>query len=187
MKNKIGTIVGNWELISEKYIKENIQWNDCKCICGNIRPVRTWHLNNSKTFSCGCTNTKGRFKSVCVGDLSLSYYNSFKNKRVKKNLFFSDEITMDYLWNLFIKQNKKCALSNIDITLNPRWSQQNHSRKSDILQTASIDRIDNKKGYIIGNIQWVHKDINNMKGSFNEELLLYYCEQIIKTKPITGK
>lgn len=183
MKIKIGSIIGNWQVISEKYVKENIQWNDCSCICGNIRPVRSWHLNNNKTFSCGCTNIKGRFKAVCVGDLSLSYYNSFKNKRSKnKNILFSEEVTMEYLWDLFIKQNKKCALSDINITLNPRWSQQNHCRKTDIKQTASIDRIDNNLGYIVGNIQWVHKDVNNMKGSFSEELLLYYCQQIVNIK-----
>ena len=89
---------------------------------------------------------------------------------------------MEYLWDLFIKQNKKCALSDINITLNPRWSQQNHCRKTDIKQTASIDRIDNNLGYIVGNIQWVHKDVNNMKGSFSEELLLYYCQQIVNIK-----
>ena len=30
-------------------------------------------------------------------------------------------------------------------------------------RTASLDRIDSKLGYILGNIQWVHKQINEMK------------------------
>jgi hypothetical protein len=184
MNIKIGSNIGNWEVISEKYVKDNVQWFDCVCICGTKKSVRSWHLNNNKTFSCGCTNTKGRFKAICVGDLSLSYYNSFKTKRLKKNIFFSEDITMEFLWDLFLKQNKKCALSGIEIILNPRWSQQNHNRKSELKQTASIDRIDNKLGYIIGNVQWVHKDINNIKGSLDENDLLYYCEQIIKTNSI---
>ena len=184
MKIKIGSFIGNWEVVSEKYVKDNVQWNDCVCICGVKKPVRSWHLNNNKTLSCGCTNIKGRFKAICVGDLSLSYYNSFKTKRTKKNIYFSEDVTMEYLWGLFLKQNKKCALSNIEIILNPRWSQQNHNRKNEIKQTASIDRINNKLGYIVGNIQWVHKDINNIKGSLDENDLLYYCEQIIKTKSL---
>lgn len=184
MKIKKGSFIGNWEVISDKYIKNSIQWNDCICICGIKKSIRSWHLNNNKTFSCGCSNTKGRFKAICVGDLSLSYYNSFKTKRMKKNIFFSDEVTMEYLWDLFLIQNKKCALSNVEITLNQRWSQQNNKKTSEIVQTASIDRINNKLGYVIGNVQWVHKHINNIKGSLDENDLLYYCEQIIKTKSI---
>jgi len=180
---KIGSLVGNWKVISEKYIKDDTRWCNCECICGIVKPVRYWHLNNNKTFSCGCSNTKGRFKAICVGDLSLSYYNAIKKNRcIKKDIFFSEEVTMEYLWDMFIKQNKKCALSNIDITINPRWSQQNKGRKTDIKQTASLDRIDSNIGYVIGNLQWVHKDVNNIKGSFNEDILLYYCEQIVNFK-----
>ena len=51
-----------------------------------------------------------------------------------------------------------------------------------------IDRIDNNLGYIIGNIQWVHKDINNLKGTFNENLLLYYFnEDKVTTVTYTGQ
>ena len=32
--------------------------------------------------------------------------------------------------------------------------------------TASLDRIDSTKGYVRGNIQWVHKDINWFKRDY---------------------
>ena len=44
--------------------------------------------------------------------------------------------------------------------------------------TASLDRIDSKKGYIEGNIQWVHKDINRMKWAFNEDYFIKLCNNI---------
>jgi hypothetical protein len=38
------------------------------------------------------------------------------------------------------------------------------------------------KGYILDNIQWVHKDINQMKWGFSIEKFYFLCEQILKGK-----
>jgi hypothetical protein len=178
MNVKIGSQVGNWKVISEKYKKDDIYWNDCECICGKVIPVRTWHLNNSKSKSCGCTNIKGRFLSKCVGDLSSSYISTIKYKRTSKGMIFSEEVTMEYLWELFQKQEGACAISGIPIFLNPRWSAQNQGTKTDIIQTASLDRIDSYKSYEIGNVQWVHKDINMMKGSINQNDFIMFCKKV---------
>ena len=179
MNIRIGSHIGNWEVISERFKEDRIYKNTCKCICGTIRNVPSWHLNNNKSKGCGCTNIIGRFRSQCVGDLSKSYYNRFKTGREKKGLIFDSNITMEYLWNLFLEQNKKCALSGLELILNPRWSQQNKGRMENV-QTASIDRIDNTKGYILGNVQWVHKQVNFMKGSLSENKFIEYCNLIVK-------
>mgnify|MGYP007044016634 CR=1 FL=1 len=57
----------------------------------------------------------------------------------------------------------------------------NKERKLGI-NTASLDRIDSSKGYIEGNVQWVHKDINWMKQDFNEEYFIFLCSEITKNK-----
>jgi hypothetical protein len=44
--------------------------------------------------------------------------------------------------------------------------------------TASIDRIDSSKGYILGNIQWVHKDVNFMKRTYSQEYFVKMCKLI---------
>jgi hypothetical protein len=44
--------------------------------------------------------------------------------------------------------------------------------------TASIDRIDSSKGYIEGNIQWVHKDINFMKRTYSQEYFVQMCKLV---------
>jgi len=41
--------------------------------------------------------------------------------------------------------------------------------------TASLDRIDSSKGYVRGNIQWVHIAINFMKHSLPEEEFIRWC------------
>jgi hypothetical protein len=180
MNVKIGSQVGNWEVVSEKYKKDGIYVNDCVCICGKHSTISTWHLNNSKTKSCGCTNVKGRFKAKCVGDLSASYYSSFKYSRQTKGIDFSDDLSMGHLWYLYEQQKGRCALSGIPIALNPQWSQQNNGKPTKIVQTASIDRIDSSKGYIIGNVQWVHKDINYMKGGLSDLEFIIFCRQVVK-------
>lgn len=180
MKICIGSIVGNWIAKSETFKKDGIYFNTCECICGIIRDIKTWTLNNSKTKGCGCTNTKGRFKSQAIGDLSKSYYTTFKRSRLSKGISFSDDINMEYLWDLFLNQNSKCAISGLDIFLNRHWSEQNKGRikSNHTFQTASIDRINNSKGYEIGNIQWVHKDINYMRGGLSIEDFIFMCRKV---------
>lgn len=44
--------------------------------------------------------------------------------------------------------------------------------------TASLDRINSSIGYIEGNVQWVHKDVNKMKMAMVEDKFLYWCKTI---------
>jgi hypothetical protein len=85
---------------------------------------------------------------------------------------------MEFLWDLFLKQNKKCAISGIDIVLNTRWSEQNKGKFTEIIQTASLDRIDNSKGYTKNNVQWVHKDINFMRGGLAVNDFVFFCKKV---------
>ena len=75
------------------------------------------------------------------------------------------DINSKYIEKLFLKQDGKCALSGLDIKLG---------------LNASLDRIDSSKGYIKGNVQWLHKDVNILKGSLNEEYFLEVCENVYK-------
>ena len=175
---KIGTNVGNWLVKSEKFIDKNIYWCTCECICGTVRNVRLWHLNNYKTKGCGCSNIKGRFRYKGVGDLSKAYFTSFKKSRISKGKYFSEEVNIDFLWGLFLKQQKKCAISGVDIVLNPQWSSQNKGVITDNTQTASLDRIDSSLGYSTDNVQWVHKSVNLMKGQMDDRTFIEFCRII---------
>lgn len=75
---------------------------------------------------------------------------------------------------MFLQQNRKCALSGIDID----FKKGNDVKRG--LQTASLDRIDSSKGYIVGNVQWVHKDINFMKGTLSNNQFLELCNLVSK-------
>ena len=41
-----------------------------------------------------------------------------------------------------------------------------------------MDRIDSTKGYIKGNVQWVHKTVNIMKNTFDNTLFINLCKKI---------
>jgi len=78
-------------------------------------------------------------------------------------------ISKDEIWDLFLKQDKKCAYSGVElIMIGPK--------KTD--RTASLDRIDNNKGYVINNVQWIHKDINFMKSDKDEKTFINICRLV---------
>jgi len=88
---------------------------------------------------------------------------------------FDFKISIEDVWEQFLKQNKKCALTNWKIEFT------NIRNKN----TASIDRIDSTKGYFKDNIQIVHKKINTLKMDFPEKELFQMCRAItnnVKTK-----
>ena len=44
--------------------------------------------------------------------------------------------------------------------------------------TASLDRIDSSKGYVEGNVQWVHKMINMSKQQYSQEEFIDMCKAV---------
>jgi hypothetical protein len=106
-------------------------------------------------------------------DISATYFDEIISKAKKRNLEFN--ITLKDIWDLYILQDKKCALTHRPIHFITR-------RKRDINneQTASLDRIDSNKDYIEGNLQWIHKDINLMKNKLDQNRFLQLCEAIAK-------
>jgi len=82
---------------------------------------------------------------------------------------FKIEISPKDLLEIYINQGLKCALTGLPIDFKAKkWF---HG-------TASIDRIDSKKGYIAGNVQWVHTDINKMKLDFQQDYFIQMCRRV---------
>lgn len=105
------------------------------------------------------------------GELPKTFFTKIKFTAKKRNLEFN--ITIEYIWNLFLEQNRKCKLSNKELVFYKKCSNKT-------IQTASLDRIDSSKGYIEGNVQWVHVDVNFMKGSLSQNDFIQFCKEIAK-------
>lgn len=159
-----------WTIINDvpKTLTKSRQLHyECECSCKlTIRYVNASDLVNSRSKCCNrCTSYKG------THDLSGTFLTVIKRGAKKRNLEF--DVTIEYLYDLYILQNKKCALSGVDISLHRNYSQGFRSA-----QNASLDRIDNTKGYIVENLQWVHKDINMIKNVYSQEYFIEMCKQV---------
>lgn len=74
-------------------------------------------------------------------------------------------------------QESKCALTGIELDAGASGCNLNQI-------TASIDRIDNSIGYEKGNIQWVHKDVNMMRGSLSIERFKEICSLVANREKV---
>lgn len=140
---------------------------ECLCDCGNKKILTSYDVRSGRYVSCGCVSKLlGRNHPTWRGyeDISLLFFNSIKSSAIKRNIDF--KITIEYLWNLFILQNKKCALSGTDLILNGYKAKGN----------ASVDRINSDVGYVEGNVQWVYKDINIMKNGYSNNYFIHMCK-----------
>ena len=141
------------------------------CECGKEIIKISRDVVSGKAGSCGCylkrTGNKN-FSWKGKGEISSRLWSRIKNGAKKRE--FSFNITIDYAWELFLKQNRECALSGLPLRFG------NHS--NDKNSNASLDRIDNLKGYEMDNIQWIHKDINFMKQDYSEPYFIDICKKI---------
>ena len=88
-----------------------------------------------------------------------------------KKLKLEFNLTYEYIKYLYETQKGLCAISGIPMT---------KEYGSGILDTnISVDKIDPKKGYVIGNIQLVCWAVNRMKGTMNLEQLIFFCQNVI--------
>lgn len=139
----------------------------CKCKCGNEKKIISSNLTKYD-------NAKKCNKCKNVEEISSTYLYRIKQEAKRRKIEYN--LDDKYLWNLFIQQNRKCSLSGIELCFAQNyWKDIN-------LQTASLDRIDSSKGYIEGNVQWVHKSINFMKHSLSEKRFVDLCFEVAKYK-----
>jgi hypothetical protein len=104
-------------------------------------------------------------------EMQGAYLTAVKSQAKRRGIEF--DISYELLWDIFLKQERKCAYSGIEIFFSR--SNLEHINGD---ATASIDRIDSSIGYVEGNVQWVHKRINIMKGNMSNEEFLDFCEAV---------
>lgn len=184
----VGTVLGNWTVISERYERKNSKTGGLKqevrCKCGHTKFLELHQLKVNKTKQCLACASKSRIE-VYKDLIPLTYVKRIQYEANQRELEFS--LTLEDLYVKYIEQQGKCAISGqklqMLITNLYRYEKGKKFTNSKDF-TASLDRIDSSKGYIVGNIQWVHKRVNIMKMDLPEEKFFQLIKEIYEFKQL---
>lgn len=162
-----------WTVLRRVAVKSRKVHYLCQCECGTQKAVGRTHLVKGNSKSCRKCS-EGKDKGIISTKILQRIIDGAKKRKIYYNLG-TRLSARKYLYKLFNKQKRKCAISGVDIHIATKIKdQQNEGR------TASLDRIDSSKGYIRGNVQWVHKKINIMKWDMNKDELISWCKTIVE-------
>ena len=92
-----------------------------------------------------------------------------KTRAKLKNLEF--DLDAEYLFSI---PSEVCPIFNCNLS----WGE---AKKQANFDSPSLDRIDPKKGYVRGNVQWVSHLANTMKNNATKEQLVQFANWILKT------
>jgi len=160
-KDLTGQKINKWTVLNRDPIRKRGHWI-CQCVCGNTNSIQAYNLLINDSTQCSNCRKKERDKTS-YGQINGNYWRSVKKNAKKRSLDFN--INIQYAWGLFLSQKGKCALSGENLYLNKD-------------QTASLDRINSNFGYVFGNVQWVHKNVNKIKTNFSDEDFVNWCHKI---------
>lgn len=142
----------------------------CQCDCGNRKAVRNDVLRKGHTCSCGCISRRFGDKNKSwkgYQEIYGGYWTRIQREASQRHLPFS--ISIQEAWALYLKQERRCALTGDSIGFG-------HAEK----RTASLDRIDSSQGYILGNVQWVTKEVNFAKQALHQKDFISLCHKVSK-------
>ena len=167
-----GQKIGKWTVLQKLGILPNKGMHThylCKCECGTELAIARTNLIRGVTLSCrkcALQNRKGHYRKILA-----PVFSRVKKAANKRQIEFA--IDHEYVLEIMNKQDWKCAITGISLTVN-------YNSK---LSNASLDRIDSNRGYIPGNVQWVYLPINMMKWKLSQEEFIKLCKLIAERYP----
>jgi len=107
--------------------------------------------------------------------MSLSVNLSGSKKRAKQ-FDWKCDLSLAYLATLWMNQRGRCALTGqpLDYASGSQTDKNPHR--------ASVDRIDNNKGYVVGNVRLLTHWANNAKSTWDDDLFEDMIREIVKNK-----
>ena len=137
--------------------------------CGALQAYgRKGHLDDAirGDWKCkSCSNHSNNFKGKHHA-IPLTWFRVKQRSGTSRGYLWT--LTIEDIWQLYEDQGGVCALSGVPI----KWADRG------LTATVSIDRIDSSEGYVLENVQLVHKDVNFMKQQFDQEYFINMCKAI---------
>jgi len=168
---KIGEVYKNWTVIGDYIINRQqcVMWKvQCNCCNITVRWIQGNELvDPNRCFCCQKCASKKMIRETTkkrgrLGDLTKTQYTRLQRSAENRNIEFN--ISIEYLWNLFVFQNSICAITGDSI-------------KS--IKKASLDRIDSELGYIEKNVQWTTKQANISKHIMSKKEFIIFCHKVL--------
>lgn len=173
MPVEVGNKINDWTVSKKLRDENNQEMFECICKCSKIRIMSKMNLLYRDLSRCrDCYNQERRDNNPdykACGDVNGSFFSVICRRAKAKDLELN--ITPEYLWELFLSQGKKCALTREDLVIPLRSKNSVRTR----VGNASLDRIDPTKGYIIGNVQWLCLETNYAKYRSQQEDFIALC------------
>ena len=171
----VGTKIWHLQIIGTETYKNNSYKLRCVCDCGQNCVGFKHSIFSGEKKTCGRSNCLfHRQDYTNYGDKNVNFkghkgihgskWSGMKAAAKRRNLLF--DIDIKETWDLYEKQNRKCAMTGLTIEFGKTYKKGN---------TASLDRINSEQGYVANNVHWVHKDINKMKMDLNIERFKELC------------
>jgi len=165
MNNRVLDITGQkfGRLVAVKHLGKrgkDALW-EFLCDCGNKKIGKAKDAKEGKLKSCGCSRQVFMRQALWKGyeKISGTHWGNIQREAKYRKIPFN--LTIKEAWEKFQLQRGKCIFSGLDLT----FATTVHATDG----TASLDRIDSSLGYQSDNIQWIHKDLNRMKGNLSDK------------------
>lgn len=168
-----GRTYGKWRVLKrEDTVRKtsSIHAYLCECACGRRRRVAASSLRMGSSRGCSDCAARALVKTI----IPSAYMGSLKNSAFKRGIPFL--VDAEYLQALYERQGRKCALTGTRLNMGDGNTELSS-------MTASVDRIDSMGVYEPGNVQWVHKLVNQMKWDFNQQDFINICHAVASTHP----
>lgn len=138
--------------------------------CGGIQSYTSKNelqrATKNNTHCRSCHNKSVKYNKRLHKGIPIAWFDDKKRKALARGKEFS--IDIKYIWYLYLRQNKVCALSGLPLDFD----------KDTSVSMVSIDRINNDKGYVKRNIQLLHKTINFMKYVYTQKEFIKMCKLV---------
>lgn len=113
-----------------------------------------------------CKQCSERAPAEIYRGFRMSWFRKYEYQAMARDVAWG--ITTDEAIEAFELQGGRCVLTGEPLTTNGNFT----------AITASLDRIDNQRGYEKDNIQWIHKALNLMRGDMPIEDFVDACRRV---------
>ena len=155
--------------VVHRYGKQTAHHAYCKAC--NAARAREWRKNNPNYRGTGRINAVPKEDRHLMSAIRMRL--SQAKQRCKKFAKPEPVLSETFLYELFLKQERKCALTGATLVI-----ERGHSL------CLSLDQIDPAFGYVEGNVQWLAWCVNRAKGDLHLDDFIDLCEAVLVNRKV---